>query len=98
MKSLVLEIERIQLIRKKCKAKEMFCRQCDEIEDFVKLDDVTDLFSTTKSKLFEFIQTRSIHYLENSSGEILLCINSFLSCIHTNKKLKPIKLVQGGKQ
>lgn len=98
MKNLILEIERIQLIRKKCKADELFCSNCGEVKDFVALYDITSLFETHTEKLLGFIKTNSIHYTETQSSEILVCVNSFLNCIQSHKQLRPIKLVQGGKQ
>lgn len=98
MKNLILEIERVQLIHKKCKAEEKFCGECLDIKDFVMLNDIASLFSFQKMKLFEFINTNSIHNAESENGEIFICISSFLAYIQTqNKQMKPIKLISSTK-
>lgn len=95
--NLILEVERIQLIRRKCKTFMEFCGQCGQEINFVSLTEAASLFGVQPDNLFKFIHITSCHFTENSNGEILLCINSLLATVRArqnNNSLKMIKAIQ----
>ncbi len=95
MKNLILEIERVQLIHKRCPAEEIFCKECREIKDFVKLKDVASIFCVEEEKLSEFVKSNLRHYTEAESGEMFICVSSLLSSINAGcKKINKLKILQ----
>ena len=94
-KTVVLEIERVQVIRKKCKAYSGFCANCRTEANFVELAQTARLFEIHITDLFRFIQTSGGHYTNNPGEEIFLCVNSFLECLRNHKNNSKIKMING---
>lgn len=55
LREIVIEYERIQLIRKRAKTELAHCGKCDQGSDFVPLLDAADLFGTTDMDLFDLV-------------------------------------------
>jgi hypothetical protein len=93
-KDLILEIERVQLIRKKCRTVIEFCEQCQVETNFVTLTEAASLFSVQTNNLLNFIQITACHSAENSAGEFLICVNSLLGNIKTRQNNGSLKMVE----
>lgn len=94
-KTVVLEIERVQVIRKKCQAYSRFCANCRTEVNFIELAQTARLFEVQIADLFGFIRTNGGHYMNNPGNEIFLCVNSFLACLSNHKNNSKIKMMNG---
>ncbi|HEY0429829.1 MAG TPA: hypothetical protein VGC76_18750 [Pyrinomonadaceae bacterium] len=81
-REIVIEFERVRLVRKRAKTSLLFCRACASEVDFIALGEAAALFGVSAAQLFQFVKTNSGHY--ESGGEIYLCLVSLL----TNMKAK----------
>ena len=90
-REVVIEIERIQLVRKRAKTNVHYCEKCGGESDFVGLDDAARLFEVERTQLFNFIQRNGSHFIDDISGEKQICLASLLERMRTigsGKKLK----------
>lgn len=94
-KTVVLEIERVQVIRKKCQAYSRFCANCRTEVDFIELAQTARLFEINIADLFRFILMNGGHYTNNPGDEIFLCVNSFLVCLSNHKNNSKTKMMNG---
>ena len=86
-REIVIEIERIQIIRKRAKTYLQLCSDCRCKVDFIPICQAAELFGTTTDDLFRFVNHGRCHYLTGVSGTILLCLDTFLSAIKQRPKL-----------
>lgn len=94
-KSVVLEIERVQIIRRKCQAHTGFCRNCKSEADFIPLMEAASLFEINSAKLFRFVQANASHYTNDLKGDIFLCVSSLLTCVNTKTNGSKMKMING---
>lgn len=80
-REIVIEYERIQLIRKRAKTELAHCGKCDQGSDFVPLLDAADLFGTTDTDLFHFISSNDCHYHLDATSRIFLCVTSLIESL-----------------
>lgn len=92
-REIVIEFERIQLIRKRAKTNLIDCRMCRRKTDFIELREAAMLFSTNVEQLFEFIKTTRSHYEIDASGEIFICLVSLLAQMKAKTNISQIKLI-----
>jgi len=77
-REIVIEIEKIQTTKKRCRTRILFCPLCVAEADFISLNEAAALFEVDKRQLRSFID----HHLcrdERSESEILICLVSFLA-------------------
>lgn len=96
-KTLVLEIERIQLIRRKCQAHLRYCGRCRSTADFISLAAAAALFDVDPVNLLGCIRANACHFINDPEG-VFLCVNSFLNCLNANTNGSKIKMICGNKQ
>ena len=77
-REIVIEVERIQLVRKRAKTNLHYCDKCEAVSDFVRLSDATRLFEIERDRLFAFIQENECHFIQAQQGEIQICLTSLL--------------------
>ena len=77
-REIVIEIERIQLVRKRAKTNLHYCEKCEAGSDFIGLDDAARLFEVGRTQLFDFIQRNGSHYIDDTSGDKPICLASLL--------------------
>jgi hypothetical protein len=78
MREILIEIERVQIIRKRTNTKLEFCLKCRECVDFITLVKASEVFETRGEDLIRFINTTGSHFNANSDGEINICLQSLL--------------------
>ena len=93
-RELIIEFERVQLVRKKAKTHLIFCRNCGREVDFVSLREAVSLFATPAENLLKFIKINQSHFETGANGEIHICLISFLACMKKNTNLTRIKLLK----
>ena len=79
LREIVIEFERVQVIRKRARTHLLFCADCRGEADFVAIDEASSLFNTETETLFQFIKNNTSHYELASGGEIFVCLPSLLS-------------------
>jgi hypothetical protein len=77
-REIVIEVERIQLVRKRARTDLHYCDKCETVSDFVGLSDAARLFEIQCDRLFGFIQENKSHFMEGRHGEIQICLTSLL--------------------
>ena len=82
-REVIIEIERIQLVRKRAKTDLHYCEKCEGPSDFVGLDDAARLFEVGRTQLFNFIQTNGSHFIDDISGGKQICLASLLERMRT---------------
>lgn len=81
-REIVIEIERVKTIRKRCRTRVMFCPECLSKADFITLREAALLFEVEPSLLRRFIR----HQLKGRApqeSESLICIASLLEGIRS---------------
>lgn len=92
-KIVVLEIERVQLVRRKCRAHPGFCEKCEREADFLSLTEAARLFDINSARLFRFIQANSSHYKFDDEGNIFLCVRSLFACVNAKTGGSKLKMI-----
>jgi hypothetical protein len=82
-RNIVLEIERIQLTRKRCRSHTQFCVDCLTESDFITAKEAALLFGTYPENLLRFIEVNSSHHTKDADGGVFICVNSFLDCVNS---------------
>ncbi|CAN5360196.1 hypothetical protein BH10ACI3_BH10ACI3_24660 [soil metagenome] len=77
-REIVIEFERVQLIRKRAKTEIRNCDGCGAESDTVSHVEAADLFEMTPGDLFHFIQQNDCHYHVSYNGKTYLCVTSLL--------------------
>jgi hypothetical protein len=80
-REIVIEYEKIQLIRKRAKTEFSHCEPCGKHSDFVPLEAAAELFETHSDDLVAFIRSNNCHH--RPAATTMLCINSLLATIKT---------------
>jgi hypothetical protein len=78
-REIVIEYERVQIIRKRAKTHLVYCEECRTFADFVSLAEATTLFNTASKNLLEFIKRTGSHYQTENCKGIFICLNSLLT-------------------
>lgn len=97
-REIVIEFERVQLIRKRAKTLMKNCRTCRHETDFIPLLEGAKLFSTQTEQLFQFIKAHSCHFEIDAEGEIFICLVSLLAQMKAKTNISRIKLIGEQKQ
>jgi len=97
-REIVIEFERVQMVRKKARTHVIFCRSCGREVDFVSLREAAALFSTPVENLLKFIRVSNSHFEMAADGEIYICLVSFLTAMKAKTNLSRIKLIGDEKQ
>ena len=93
-REIVIEFERIQLVRKKARTHLLLCRQCRRETDFVSLTEASALFGTNPLQLFAFVKTNRSHFETGADGEIFICLISLLACMKSKTNISQIKMIR----
>jgi hypothetical protein len=80
-REIVIEFEKVQMIRKRAKTAFAFCAKCGGDADFVGLGAATILFETRNGDLATFISSNGVHTHE----DIGICIPSLLAIMHSRQ-------------
>ena len=89
-REIVIEYERIQLIRKRAKTEIAHCRECGGGADVVSLIEAGELFETGHVDLFQFIKQNDCHYHVGDGNKIYLCVTSLLECMQHKNDIRRI--------
>lgn len=89
----VIEIERVQLIRKRVKTHVRFCLDCGKQTDFILLNEAAALFMTDTERIFNFISVNRCHFQTQANGNVCICLVAFLETMRIKSGNSRIKLI-----
>lgn len=92
-REIVIEFERVQIVRKKAETHLDFCPQCGREVDFVPLKEAAALFITQADSLLRFVHSSNSHLAADANGEIILCLVSLLARMKAKSNGSQIKLI-----
>jgi hypothetical protein len=93
-REIVIEFERVQLVRKKAQTHLIFCRRCSSEVDFIAMREAVALFTTSAENLLRFVRASQSHFEAGADGEIFICLFSFLTAMKAKNNLSRIKLLE----
>lgn len=93
-REIVVEYERIQLIRKKARTELRYCTDCGQHADFVIAERASQLFEISTDDLYQFVRQNNCH--SNANGEI--CLTSLLATFNRRSIGPQDQLERGEKQ
>ena len=91
-REIVIEFEKVQLIRKRAKTTLEHCERCNASSDFVGIATAADLFGITVHDLTQFVMNAAVHYANNADSTAI-CIPSLLAIMHERHNGHGIKLI-----
>jgi hypothetical protein len=92
-REVVLEIERVKLVRKRMKTSIRFCRSCGRSTDFIQLIKAAGFFEVTASELFDFICLNHSHFQLGNEDEIYICLADLLAAMNKRVNLGAVKIL-----
>lgn len=92
-REIVIEFERVQLVRRKARTHVIVCRGCGREVDFVCLNEAVALFAAKPENLLQFVRLNNIHFETGADGVILICLVSFLTAMRAKTGISQIKLI-----
>ncbi|MEZ5428305.1 MAG: hypothetical protein R2747_18695 [Pyrinomonadaceae bacterium] len=78
IRTIILEIQRTQVLRRRSRSKISYCEECGGEGDFLSLPDAAALFGVEQVKLFQFIHVNAGHYRPDTNDTVYICLNSLL--------------------
>ena len=89
-REIVIEFERVQMIRKRAKTTLASCDECGEERDVVSLTEAAELFETAQDNLFRFIKQNDCHYHVSDNSSIYLCIASLIERMQQKHSIRQL--------
>jgi mannose/fructose/N-acetylgalactosamine-specific phosphotransferase system component IIB len=74
-----------------------FCPLCEMLVDLYSLERAATHCNADAEEISRLIQTRSLHCLHNSKGEVLICFNSLQNAYDFVRETAPLKSLTVGK-
>lgn len=93
-REIVIEFEKVQLIRKRAKTTLGHCERCNAEADFVGMRLAADLFGITVGDLTQFVVNNAVHYANDGSCTAI-CIPSMLGIMHERLSGGGVRLIGG---
>ena len=87
-REIVIEFERVRMIRKRAKTNLVFCGGCDAEADHVSLIEAAALFETAHENLIQFIRQNDCHYQVIDDSKTYLCVASLLERMNQKKEIR----------
>lgn len=77
-REIVIEFEKVQLIRKRAKTTVEHCDGCNAGSDFVGIEKAADLFGISVQDLFRFVAEAAVHF-QSRYEDMAICVPSLLA-------------------
>ncbi|MBP6002468.1 MAG: hypothetical protein KA746_03430 [Pyrinomonadaceae bacterium] len=91
-REVVIEFERIQLIRKRAKTRLAKCGVCGTDRDFVCVAVAAELFGIVETDLYSFIRTKHVHLIRDTE----ICLTSLMAAIGERQNGERTRLIGNG--
>jgi hypothetical protein len=93
-REIVIEFERVQMIRKRARTELRHCERCGAMSDSVSHVDAAELFEISPSCLFQYVKQHDCHYHVSYIGKTYLCVASLLEHMHERNNIR-LSLAKG---
>jgi hypothetical protein len=87
-REIVVELERVQLIRRRAATVPMFCVACAAPGEFVAAAEAARLFDISVDETVNRMRASHVHFQRESNGEIYFCVTSVLKFVHCKEQQK----------
>ena len=94
-REIVVEFERVLIVRKRAKTHLLICSECGRKMDFVFLDEASQLFETAADDLFRFVKENSCHFQMLPAGGVAICLYVFLHMMRKKSNGFRLQSAQG---
>jgi hypothetical protein len=95
-REIVVEVERIKLLRKRARSHLMFCAECDSEADFISVKAAASLFSVCEKEVASFVEAHRCHGVNFAGTRSYICVGSLISVLRSrlehSRKLGPPQL------
>lgn len=93
-REVIVEIERLQVVRKRARTHMHYCGGCGALSDFVTAHEAAKLFDTPGSSLLNFVRANNCHN-HMAISELHICLVSLLAVMKNGKDRNHTKLLKG---
>jgi len=94
---LVIEVERMQLIRKWISTKFFWCVPCGHAVDFVTVGEAAQIFEISAAELGGFLGSNDCHSSTLTGSEQHICLRSLMKSLNLTTGKHEVKLFLGEK-
>lgn len=92
-RQVVVEIEKVQLIRKRAPSVSFFCANCARHTDFVSAPDAATLFEVDPDELFQTLRNKEVHLQVSAGSGIHICVTSLMTFFERRCKESRMRLL-----
>lgn len=92
-REIVIEFEKVQMIRKRAKTIYTYCRRCGGEKDFVGVRTAAGLFGITIDELSAFASAYAVHIAAVGTDGRGICVASLLEVMHSKQSGNAPKLI-----
>ena len=85
MREILIEFERVQIIRKRTRTNIEFCVKCRALVDFITLVKAAKVFDTQTDSLVQFINAKGVHFYTDTNEDLKMCLVSLLEKMNEEK-------------
>ncbi|HYW70932.1 MAG TPA: hypothetical protein VE961_07860 [Pyrinomonadaceae bacterium] len=78
-REITVETERLLVIRRRYRAVEEWCEECDRLALMIRPDQAAAVTGRTLRMIFTEIESGQLHFREYPDGSVLLCLNTLLT-------------------
>lgn len=75
---LTVESEGTLIFRTRSSRQTRWCEQCGAEVDMAFVDEAATVSGLNEMTIYQSIEARSLHFIEDESGRVLVCLNSLL--------------------
>lgn len=90
-REIIIEIEKIQLIRKRAQTRLAYCMGCGFASDIVCHAQAAELFETAPADLIRFIEQNNCHRQVGPNGQTWLCVLSLLDRMQQHRDIRRLE-------
>lgn len=94
-REIVIEFEKVQMIRKRARTIYTYCRGCGGEKDFVGVRAAAGLFGITIDELSSFVSTNAVHLAAVGDCGSGICVASLLEVMHAKQNNNGLKMIEG---
>jgi hypothetical protein len=77
-RELIVEFERVQIVRRRAKTRMRTCAACGTRTDFITLGQAARLFEMPASDILRFVRENSCHFEMDPAREVHLCLAALM--------------------
>ena len=85
-REIVIEFEKLQLVRKRAMTEVRFCERCQAQADFIALPTAANLFEIEAERLFPFVHS-------DAGADPLICLNALVKVLRSSNADPRVKLL-----